>query len=101
MSAPTSATELAAQTLEQVGAVLPGAEVAVEATEHEMALTRFAESVIHQNVAEALATVRVVVHHAGRTASTTGSAIGPSSWSSTDTARSRPSTYRSSTTLRS
>ena len=51
--------------------------MAVEASEHEMALTRFAESVIHQNVAEALATVRVVVHHAGRTASTSGTVAGP------------------------
>jgi predicted Zn-dependent protease len=69
-------TELAAQALEQVGAALPGAEVAVEVTEHEMALTRFAESVIHQNVAEALTTVRVIVHDQGRTASTSGTVAG-------------------------
>ena len=69
-------SELGPQTLEQIAAALPGAEVAVEVTAHEMALTRFAESVIHQNVAEELTTVRVVVHHEGRTASTSATVAG-------------------------
>lgn len=64
--------ELAAAALEQTLAALPGAEVTAEASSHEMALTRFAESVIHQNVAEALTGVGLTVHHEGRTASASG-----------------------------
>ena len=39
------------------------------------ALTRFAESVIHQNVAEDVTTVRLVVHHDGRTTSGSASVV--------------------------
>ena len=60
------------QTVERVTDVLPGAEVSVQVDRHRLALTRFANSVIHQNVAEDATTMRLVVHLDGRTA--TGSA---------------------------
>ena len=50
-------------------AALPGAEVEAAADRHRLALTRFANSVIHQNVAEDATTVRLRIHHDGRTAS--------------------------------
>jgi predicted Zn-dependent protease len=70
------------QTVEQVLAVLPGAEVSVQVDRHRLALTRFANSVIHQNVAEDATTMRLVVHLDGRTAS------GSTSVVSTDDVRS-------------
>lgn len=48
--------------------VLPGAEVAAQVDRDRLALTRFATSVIHQNVAEDTTVARLVVHHEGRTA---------------------------------
>ncbi len=57
------------QTVEQALDVLPGAEVSVQVDRHRLALTRFANSVIHQNVAEDATTMRLVVHLDGRTAS--------------------------------
>jgi len=57
------------QTVERVLETLPGAEVSVQVDRHRLALTRFANSVIHQNVAEDATTMRVVVHLDGRTAS--------------------------------
>ena len=68
----TAELELAAAAVEQVTRVLAGAEVAVTATRNELALTRFANSVIHQNHAEDSTTVRVQIHHGGRTASGSG-----------------------------
>ncbi len=65
----------AAQAVELAGTALRGAEVGVEVGRHEMALTRFAESVIHQNVAEDVTTVRLLVHHGGRTASGSASVV--------------------------
>ncbi len=61
--------ELAAQVLERVQAAEPAAEVEVAVDRHRLALTRFANSVIHQNVAEDVVTVRTRVHLDGRTAS--------------------------------
>ena len=67
--------ELAARAVEAVGRALPGAEVTAEADRHELALTRFANSVIHQNVAEDGTTVSLTVHHEGRTASGSASVV--------------------------
>ncbi len=63
------------RTVERVLAALPGAEVAVQTDRNELALTRFANSVIHQNVAEDVTTTRVVVHLDGRTASGSASVV--------------------------
>jgi predicted Zn-dependent protease len=61
--------DLATSAVEQATTRLHGAEVQVCADRHRLALTRFANSVIHQNVAEDATTVRVQIHHDGRTAS--------------------------------
>jgi predicted Zn-dependent protease len=41
-----------------------------------LALTRFANSLIHQNVAEDVTSVRIQIHHAGRTASAAATVTG-------------------------
>ena len=51
--------ELAEQVLQRVLAADGAAEVEVAVDRHQLALTRFATSVIHQNVAEDVTTVRV------------------------------------------
>jgi predicted Zn-dependent protease len=61
--------DLAASAVEQATAAVAGAEVEAAADRHRLALTRFANSVIHQNVAEDVTTVRLRIHHDGRTAS--------------------------------
>ncbi|GAA2367298.1 TldD/PmbA family protein [Dactylosporangium salmoneum] len=60
-------TDLAQRVLEMVGAGIE-AEVAVE--RHALALTRFANSYIHQNVADETTSVRLRLHADGRTATT-------------------------------
>ncbi len=67
--------ELAARAVELVTARLAGADVIAEVDRHEHALTRFATSVIHQNVAEDTTTVRLDVHHDGRTTAGSGTVI--------------------------
>ncbi len=59
--------DLATFAVEQATAALAGAEVEAAADRHRLALTRFANSVIHQNVAEDATRVRVRIHHDGRT----------------------------------
>lgn len=71
----THEESLAARAVERAAAALPGAAVGAEVAHHAMALTRFAESVIHQNVAEDVTTVRLVVHHDGRTTSGSASVV--------------------------
>jgi predicted Zn-dependent protease len=68
-----SVDELAEQALELVSRKLPGAQIEVRADRRESALTRFANSFIHQNVADDTTTTGVRVHLDGRTvaASTT------------------------------
>ncbi|MFD0582476.1 TldD/PmbA family protein [Dactylosporangium darangshiense] len=61
-------TDLAQRVLELVGAGIE-AEVAVE--RHALSLTRFANSYIHQNVADETTSVRLRLHADGRTAATT------------------------------
>ncbi|NBE80663.1 TldD/PmbA family protein [Micromonospora rubida] len=55
----------------------PGAEAEVVVTRSELALTRFANSFIHQNVAESGVGVRLRVHADGRTAAGSGSVVTP------------------------
>jgi predicted Zn-dependent protease len=71
----TAELDFAASALERALAAVRGAEVAVAASRHRAALTRFARSAIHQNVAEDVTTLRVQIHHAGRTASTSGTVV--------------------------
>jgi predicted Zn-dependent protease len=63
--------DIAEQVLEMVQASSPAAEAEVLVDSNELALTRFANSFIHQNVAEATTTVRLRLHADGRTAAGT------------------------------
>lgn len=65
----TAEQDLASSAVEQAMAALAGVEAEAAADRHRLALTRFANSVIHQNVAEDATTVRLRIHHDGRTAS--------------------------------
>ncbi|WP_089155130.1 TldD/PmbA family protein [Micromonospora sp. NBS 11-29] len=70
--------ELAARVVELVRrAAGPGAEVEVLVTRAELALTRFANSFIHQNVAETGTTVHLRLHVDGRTATGGGTRVDP------------------------
>ena len=60
---------LARVAVERVCAALSDAQVEASADRHRLALTRFANSVIHQNVAEDVTALRIRIHHDGRTAS--------------------------------
>jgi predicted Zn-dependent protease len=60
--------DLASGVLELVAASVPGAEAEVLVRHGELALTRFANSHIHQNVADVAMTVRLRLHLDGRTA---------------------------------
>ncbi|MGI9053042.1 MAG: TldD/PmbA family protein [Ilumatobacteraceae bacterium] len=66
----TDELSLAQRLLER--AVGAGAEVEVAVDHHRLALTRFANSAIHQNVADDIVGLRVTVHRDGRTASGSG-----------------------------
>ncbi len=68
----TAGEDLAAVAVELAAAALPGAQVEAAGDRHRLSLTRFANSVIHQNVAEDVTTVRLRIHHDDRT--TSGSA---------------------------
>ena len=59
--------ELATRAVERSARALPGADVEASIDRHRLALTRFANSVIHQNVAEDVVTASLRVHHDGRT----------------------------------
>lgn len=63
--------QLPEEVVQRVLDVLPDAEVTVQVDRDRLSLTRFATSVIHQNVAEDTTTARLVVHHDGRTATGT------------------------------
>lgn len=65
-------SSLARKVLDRARRAVPGAEVSAQVDRHRLSLARFANSVIHQNVAEDGTSVRLVVHHDGRT--TSGSA---------------------------
>lgn len=70
--------DFATAVVEQVTAALAGAEVEAAADRHRLSLTRFANSVIHQNVSEDATRVRVRIHHDGRTASGSATVIDES-----------------------
>jgi predicted Zn-dependent protease len=62
-------SDLASQVLDLVrGAVGSAGEAEVVVDDTEQALTRFANSFIHQNVADATVSVQLRLHHEGRTA---------------------------------
>jgi predicted Zn-dependent protease len=63
--------DVASRTLELTTAAAPGADVEVSVDRSRLALTRFANSVIHQNVADDTTSVHVRVHLDGRTAAGT------------------------------
>ncbi|MEV0000814.1 metallopeptidase TldD-related protein [Micromonospora sp. NPDC050980] len=68
--------DLAARVVELVRrAAGPGAEAEVLVTRADLALTRFANSFIHQNVAETGTTVQLRLHVDGRTAAGVGSRV--------------------------
>jgi predicted Zn-dependent protease len=67
---------LARQVLERAVAASPGADVEVSVDHSRPALTRFANSVIHQNVAEEHVRIGVRVHVEGRTASASSTVTG-------------------------
>ncbi|MEV6369819.1 metallopeptidase TldD-related protein [Micromonospora musae] len=73
-----SELELAGQVIDLVRRI-GGPDVAAEAvvTRADLALTRFANSFIHQNVAESGVAVRLRVHVDGRTAAANGSSVSP------------------------
>ncbi|MGY0003293.1 TldD/PmbA family protein [Micromonospora sp. I033] len=55
----------------------PDAQAEVVVSRADLALTRFANSFIHQNVAESVTTVRLRLHADGRTAAGSGSLVDP------------------------
>ncbi|MFG2037371.1 TldD/PmbA family protein [Dactylosporangium sp. NPDC048998] len=67
MSVAATETDLAQRVLELVGA---GIEAEVTVERHALSLTRFANSYIHQNVADETTSVRLRLHAEGRTATT-------------------------------
>ncbi len=68
--------DTAASALDRATAALPGAEIEISVDRHRLALTRFANSVIHQNVAEDITSVSIQIHHDGRTAATAATVTG-------------------------
>jgi hypothetical protein len=71
----TPEKRLATVAVELATAAAPDAEVDASADRNRMALTRFANSAIHQNVAEDVTTVRLRLHQDGRTASGSATVI--------------------------
>ncbi|HEU0239503.1 MAG TPA: metallopeptidase TldD-related protein [Micromonosporaceae bacterium] len=63
--------DLAGRIVEMVKAAAPDAETEVSVDTTALALTRFANSMIHQNVADETTTVRLVTHLDGRTVAST------------------------------
>jgi predicted Zn-dependent protease len=72
-----TALDLTGQVLDHVRATAGDAEAEVGIDDTTVALTRFANSYIHQNVAERSVQVRLRLHRAGRTASGTTTATDP------------------------
>lgn len=70
-----SESSLARKAVQLAEAAAHGAEVSAKVDRHRLSLTRFANSVIHQNVAQDGTTVRLVVHLEGRTASGSASVV--------------------------
>lgn len=73
-----SAVDAAAQRLlARVGDALPGAELIARVERDDAELTRFADSAIHQNVADSSWSMTVTAHRAGRTVTQSIGASGP------------------------
>ncbi|MFI5906676.1 TldD/PmbA family protein [Dactylosporangium sp. NPDC051541] len=72
MSLAVTETDLAQRVLSLVPA---GVEAEVSVERQELALTRFAGSYIHQNVADEITSVRLRVHGGGRTASSSTTVV--------------------------
>jgi predicted Zn-dependent protease len=68
-------SSLARKVVDLARKAVPGAEVSAQVDRHRLSLTRFANSVIHQNVAQDGTTVRLVLHHDGRTTSGSASIV--------------------------
>ncbi|MER7890477.1 metallopeptidase TldD-related protein [Micromonospora sp. NPDC094482] len=78
MSGGASELDLAGQVVELVRRLgRPTAQAEAVATRADLALTRFANSFIHQNVADSTVGVRLRVHLDGRTAAGSGSVVSP------------------------
>ncbi|MBV1849062.1 TldD/PmbA family protein [Catellatospora tritici] len=73
----TDVEKIADQVLDLARRALPGGEVEVGADSVHRALTRFANSFIHQNVTEDSVTVRLRAHVDGRTVTTMTTLTGP------------------------
>ena len=71
--------DIASRVIDLVAAASPGTEAEVLAEGGELALTRFANSFIHQNVADATTSVWLRVHLDGRTAAGSASIAGVNS----------------------
>jgi len=67
--------DLATRVLEMAQRASPGAEIEATVDRHRLALTRFANSVIHQNVGEDTTVVRLRVHADGRTTAGSSTAL--------------------------
>ena len=68
--------DLASRIADVVKSAAPGAETEVSVDTTSLALTRFANSMIHQNVADETTTVRLVTHVDGRTVTATTTVTG-------------------------
>lgn len=71
--------DLAGRVVELARKAAPGAEVEATVEHDQRALTRFANSAIHQNVAESTTAVRLTMHVDGRTVSATSTVTDPGS----------------------
>ncbi len=71
--------DIASKVLDLVRAAGPSAEAEVSVAGGELALTRFANGFIHQNVADETTTVRLRLHVDGRTAASSATISGESS----------------------
>lgn len=71
--------DIATRVIGLVASAAPDTEAEVLVEQDALALTRFANSAIHQNVAEVTTTVRLRVHAGGRTASGSTTLTGPDS----------------------
>jgi predicted Zn-dependent protease len=73
----TAERDHAADAVERVARALEGADVLAATNRHRLALTRFANSAIHQNVSEDVTRLQLTVHHQGRTASGSATVVEP------------------------
>jgi predicted Zn-dependent protease len=73
----TEPLQLARTIVERAAAAAGGAEVEASVDRNQLALTRFANSAIHQNVADDVIGARVRLHRDGRTASASTTRVDP------------------------